>query len=83
MREEVGVRAQLVNVEPVLLAVGQTAPDECLQKGRLYVNVQLKRRETVCDLSTWWLKLHFQPFLFIATQQSGVRQQVTALPSCT
>lgn len=33
VREEVGVRAQLVNVEPVLLAVGQTAPDKCLQNG--------------------------------------------------
>lgn len=30
MREKVGVRAQLVNVKPVLFTVGQTPPDERL-----------------------------------------------------
>lgn len=32
VREEVGVRAQLVDIEPVLLTVGQTAADKCLQR---------------------------------------------------
>lgn len=31
VREKVRVRAQLVDIEPVLLAIGQTAPDERLQ----------------------------------------------------
>lgn len=39
MREEVRVGAQLVNVEPVLLAVGQTASDKCLRsRGRRFTN---------------------------------------------
>lgn len=31
VRQEVGVRAQLVNIEPVLLAVCQASPDKCLR----------------------------------------------------
>lgn len=40
MRKKVGVGAQLVNVEAVLLAIGQTAPDKRLQdrRGRRFLS---------------------------------------------